>query len=203
MSVTLPEGLEAIGGSAFSNCPSLQTIVLPSTLYSINKKAFEGSGPKTVTIPAGLTDWDYAFQNCTYLETVTMAEGVTEIPSGAFQNCTSLKTVNLSKTVLEIGMSAFSGCTSLADIELHDSLAEIGMRAFANCTSIKSLVIYPGTLVGSSGTFSGWTAEQTIYIMESRYVISQYWYGATNSSQAVGQWFKECDAQIVYGYTPK
>ena len=203
VSVTLPEGLEAIGGSAFSNCPSLQTIVLPSTLYSINKKAFEGSGPKTVTIPAGLTDWDYAFQNCTYLETVTMAEGVTEIPSGAFQNCTSLKTVNLSKTVLEIGMSAFSGCTSLADIELHDSLAEIGMSAFANCTSIKSLVIYPGTLVGSSGTFSGWTAEQTIYIMESRYVISQYWYGATNSSQAVGQWFKECDAQIVYGYTPK
>lgn len=203
VSVTLPEGLEAIGGSAFSNCPSLQTIVLPSTLYSINKKAFEGSGPKTVTIPAGLTDWDYAFQNCTYLETVTMAEGVTEIPSGAFQNCTSLKTVNLSKTVLEIGMRAFSGCTSLADIELHDSLAEIGMSAFANCTSIKSLVIYPGTLVGSSGTFSGWTAEQTIYIMESRYVISQYWYGATNSSQAVGQWFKECDAQIVYGYTPK
>ena len=203
VSVTFNEGLETMGRFVFSGCTSLESVKLPSSLYCMDRENFSNSGLKSITIPAGLTDWDYAFQNCTYLETVTMAEGVTEIPSGAFQNCTSLKTVNLSKTVLEIGMSAFSGCTSLADIELHDSLAEIGMSAFANCTSIKSLVIYPGTLVGSSGTFSGWTAEQTIYIMESRYVISQYWYGATNSSQAVGQWFKECDAQIVYGYTPK
>ena len=202
VSVTLPEGLEAIGGSAFSNCPSLQTIVLPSTLYSINKKAFEGSGPKTVTIPAGLTDWDYAFQNCTYLETVTMAEGVTEIPSGAFQNCTSLKTVNLSKTVLEIGMRAFSGCTSLSNIVLPESLVEIGGSAFANCTSLKSLVIRPNTAITSSGTFSGWTAEQTIYIMESRYVISQYWYGPT-SATASTHWFKDCNAKIVYDYTPE
>ena len=145
----------------------------------MDRENFSNSGLKSITIPATLTDWDYSFINCTSLVTVTLERGITEIP-----------------------YSAFSGCTSLSNIVLPESLVEIGGSAFANCTSLKSLVIRPNTAITSSGTFSGWTAEQTIYIMESRYVISQYWYGPT-SATASTHWFKDCNAKIVYDYTPE
>lgn len=202
VSVTFNEGLETMGRFVFSGCTSLESVKLPSSLYCMDRENFSNSGLKSITIPATLTDWDYSFINCTSLVTVTLERGITEIPYSAFSGCTSLTTVNLPDTLTEMASSVFSGCTSLSNIVLPESLVEIGGSAFANCTSLKSLVIRPNTAITSSGTFSGWTAEQTIYIMESRYVISQYWYGPT-SATASTHWFKDCNAKIVYDYTPE
>ena len=202
VSVTFNEGLETMGRFVFSGCTSLESVKLPSSLYCMDRENFSNSGLKSITIPATLTDWDYSFINCTSLVTVTLERGITEIPYSAFSGCTSLTTVNLPDTLTEMASSVFSGCTSLSNIVLPESLVEIGGSAFANCTSLKSLVIRPNTAITSSGTFSGWTAEQTIYIMESCYVISQYWYGPT-SATASTHWFKDCNAKIVYDYTPE
>lgn len=202
VSVTLPEGFEAIGSYVFYNCTSLKSILLPDSLYSICKYAFTGSGLESVNISANLTDWDYAFQNCTYLETVTIAEGVTEIPAYAFQNCTSLPTINLPSTIEVIGSCSFDGCSSLSSIVLPDSLMEINGSVFANCTSLKSIIIPKGVMINSSGVFKGWTKDQTIYIMDSWYEISQFWYGPIGVTATV-LWNDNCYAQIVYGYTPK
>lgn len=202
VSVTFNEGLETMGRFVFSGCTSLESVKLPSSLYCMDRENFSDSGLKSITIPATLTDWDYSFINCTSLVTVTLERGITEIPYSAFSGCTSLTTVNLPDTLTEMARSVFSGCTSLSNIVLPESLVEIGGSAFANCTSLKSLVIRPNTAITSSGTFSGWTAEQTIYIMESRYVISQYWYGPINATAST-HWFKDCNAKIVYDYTPE
>ena len=202
VSVTFNEGLETMGRFVFSGCTSLESVKLPSSLYCMDRENFSDSGLKSITIPATLTDWDYSFINCTSLVTVTLERGITEIPYSAFSGCTSLTTVNLPDTLTEMASSVFSGCTSLSNIVLPESLVEIGGSAFANCTSLKSLVIRPNTAITSSGTFSGWTAEQTIYIMESRYVISQYWYGPINATAST-HWFKDCNAKIVYDYTPE
>ena len=202
VSVTFNEGLETMGRFVFSGCTSLESVKLPSSLYCMDRENFSDSGLKSITIPATLTDWDYSFINCTSLVTVTLERGITEIPYSAFRGCTSLTTVNLPDTLTEMARSVFSGCTSLSNIVLPESLVEIGNSAFANCTSLKSLVIRPNTTITSSGTFSGWTAEQTIYIMESRYVISQYWYGPINATAST-HWFKDCNAKIVYDYTPE
>ena len=202
VSVTFNEGLETMGRFVFSGCTSLESVKLPSSLYCMDRENFSNSGLKSITIPATLTDWDYSFINCTSLVTVTLERGITEIPCSAFSGCTSLTTVNLPDTLTEMARDVFSGCTSLSNIVLPESLVEIGGSAFANCTSLKSLVIRPNTAITSSGTFSGWTAEQTIYIMESRYVISQYWYGPINATAST-HWFKDCNAKIVYDYTPE
>ena len=50
---------------------------------------------------------DYAFMDCTILESVTFSEGITSIGEGAFSGCTALKEVELPTTVDSIGFGAF------------------------------------------------------------------------------------------------
>ena len=62
-SVTIPEGVTEIGGSAFQGCANLTS----------------------VTIPAGVTKIRVeAFKDCANLTSVTIPEGVTEIERSAF-----------------------------------------------------------------------------------------------------------------------
>ena len=104
-------------------------------------------------------------------------------------------------TLETIEYSAFANCTSLSNFVLPQSVVEIAGSVFLNCTSMKSILIYPNTAISSTNTFSGWTAEQTIYIMESQYVVSNYWYGPVNAT-STSNWFANCNAKIVYDYTP-
>ena len=104
---------------------------------------------------------DYAFQNCDYLESVTLGKDIKSIGKEAFRecvrltgidlnaiesiketafaNCTALKTVDL-RHVSEINPGAFSGCQSLENIEFSNTIETIGEYAFAR-TGITSLVI--------------------------------------------------------------
>lgn len=123
------------------------------------------------------------------------------IPNSAFANCASLETVILPETITLIGYSAFANCSSLSNFVLPQSVVEINGSAFLNCTSIKSLLIYPNTAVAGVSIFEGWTAEQTIYIMESQYVVCNYWFGPVNAT-STNNWFANCNAKIVYDYTP-
>ncbi|MBS1416541.1 MAG: leucine-rich repeat protein [Clostridia bacterium] len=209
-SVTLNDGLIQIWKNAFEGCVSLQSINLPDSLELVGGGAFVRSGLKSVSIPASLTklmssSYDlvhgYSFSSIDSLTTVTIEEGAELIPNSAFANCASLETVILPETITLIGYSAFANCSSLSNFVLPQSVVEINGSAFLNCTSIKSLLIYPNTAVAGVSIFEGWTAEQTIYIMESQYVVSNYWYGPVNAT-STNNWFANCNAKIVYDYTP-
>ena len=199
--VVFSEGLETMGRNIFSGCTSLESVTLPRSLYLMQRDNFTGSGLKSITIPATLTEWDYAFSGCTSLTSVTLEEGVTNIAYTAFSGCSNLTSVTMPDTLETIEYSAFANCTSLSNFVLPQSVVEIAGSVFLNCTSMKSILIYPNTAISSTNTFSGWTAEQTIYIMESQYVVSNYWYGPVNAT-STSNWFANCNAKIVYDYTP-
>ncbi len=57
-----------------------------------------------------------AYQNCDFLEEVTLPETVKTIESKAFANCTSLTSVTIPASVETIGKGAFEGCDNLTDI---------------------------------------------------------------------------------------
>ncbi len=142
VSVTLPETLKTIGGSAFESCTSLEKVVLPKSLTEIGAEAFSYcTSLKHVTIPSDCLNTDsWAVFSCSGLETVELKEGVKCIPAEAFYE-TNLKKVVLPSTVEEIGMQAFCGCYDLEKVILNEGLKTIQHAAFAHNLRLSEIVI--------------------------------------------------------------
>ena len=79
-SITLPNGLIAIGESAFSDCSSLTTVVIPDTVGTIRRGAFI---------------------SCTALTTLDIPASVTEIMEEAFTGCAALKDLTIESSTVE------------------------------------------------------------------------------------------------------
>ena len=127
--VTIINGSEFIGNSAFYNCSSLERITIPDSVTTMG---------------------DYAFLCCTSLESITIPNGVTTIGDAAFSQCTNLASITILNGVTTIGDAAFSQCTSLASIIIPDSVKVIGTFAFQNCYRIKYVEIPETvTIIGS------------------------------------------------------
>jgi serine/threonine protein kinase len=81
-SVTIPDSVTSIGGSAFSFCSSLQFVTIPDSVTSIA---------------------DSAFESCSSLHSVFIPDSVTSIGESAFSFCSSLQSVTIPDSVTNIG----------------------------------------------------------------------------------------------------
>lgn len=106
-------------------------MVLPAQLLSyITGKI------KTVSIPEGydrIDDGAFSNENAqSVLENVNLPKDLTLIGKNAFQNCTYIKSIELNEGLENIGDSAFFG-TTLGTVKFPSSLKIINDCAFANC----------------------------------------------------------------------
>lgn len=78
-----------IGREAFVEMYSLESIILPDTLTTIEYKAFsECTSLKTLTIPEGVTSIDYGIVGfCTSLETIYLPSSLEKIHLGMLDGC--------------------------------------------------------------------------------------------------------------------
>ncbi len=86
----------------------------------------------------------YAFEGCSQLASITIADSVESIEGWAFNKCTSLKDVKLSNKLQSIGESTFSECGALEAITIPDSVTTMGIRLFFNCTSLREVTLPSG-----------------------------------------------------------
>lgn len=68
-------------------------------------------------------------------------DSVTEIEEWAFSDCTSIQSIVIPEGVKTIEYSVFSGCTSLESIVIPDSVIAIDEWAFSYCYSLQSITI--------------------------------------------------------------
>lgn len=125
------------------------------TVVGIGDYAFRDcSGLNTVLMPPTLTYIGArAFTECG-LPSIEWPAGVSEISKGTFSGCYNLKSVTFSGRVREIGESAFENCTALTSIELPESVTAIGERAFAG-SGLTSIILPYRILTISESTFAG------------------------------------------------
>lgn len=103
VSYEIPEGVEVVRSKAFYKCLDLTDIVLPSTLKSIEEKAFFRCNLKSITLPDGLEFIGKdAFAFCSAAEKVTIPATVKQIDEYAFFSCTSMLEVNMQGKESEI-----------------------------------------------------------------------------------------------------
>ena len=150
-SVTLNAKLEILGRFAFQSCPKLESINLEdcTNLTTMKYQCFQGSGLKSVTIPASVTTFDGDLFGKCPLETVTfLAENV---PNSMFSGYSKITTLNLGPGVKTIGNSAFYNCDGLKTLFLPAGVKEIGDYAFSNMDSLKTVTIAEGSQLEKIG----------------------------------------------------
>lgn len=102
-SVTIGNGVKIIGDRAFFNCSLLKSIIIPDSVTSIGR---------------------YAFQFCAALDSVTIGNGVKSIGLGAFEYCRSLTDIVIPDSVTTIDFDAFHNCSSLTSITFEGTKEE-------------------------------------------------------------------------------
>ena len=150
VSVNIPEGVTTIGGAAFYGCSSLENVTLPSKLTAIESYilffpvgAFEGSGIKSVTIPAAVTQiGPKAFANCPNLGSVmvdrqnAVYDSREDCNAIIFTKSDSLvsgcRSTVIPGTIKKLGAFSFNGVTGLTQIKIPKSVVSVGGNPFSS-----------------------------------------------------------------------
>ena len=146
--VVMPDSIETVESKAFYNCSSLTSVTLSDHLSSIGRSAFEKSKIKSLSIPDSVSFIGaYAFADCTGLRNLTLGNGITEWETdwgtnAAFRGCTLLSSLTLSEGMTSIGSYAFEGCSLLIEVEIPSTVVEISEGAFKDCELLDTVTVY-------------------------------------------------------------
>ena len=152
----------------FHENKKIEKIILPSTLTTIGQYAFyDCTSLQTVTFEKGSrlkTIEESAFEDCTALTSIEIPASVEMIGQYAFNDCTSLHTVTFEKGSQLKTVDGFSRCTSLTTIEIPASVEKIGEFAFYICTSLQTVTFEKGSKLKtiSNGAFAFCWALTTV-----------------------------------------
>ena len=140
-SVTLPEGLETIGGSAFFFASGIKTLRIPDSVRTIGAMAFNGVSGAPLNVPKSVQFiGDSAFDSSGVVDG-DLPEGLTYLGSTAFSNCQGLTSITLPTTVETYGANIFYNCTNVTYVELPQNMEKIPNGLLWDCTGLKRINI--------------------------------------------------------------
>ena len=210
-SVTIPDSVTRIGGSAFENC-GLTSVTIPSSVTSIGRMAFYNCKNLTninIYDDVKYID-DYAFNNTGYYNDennwandmlyvgnhlldakgdisgdVIIRDGTKFIGGGLFNGNKNIISIIIPDGVTGIGESAFSGCSGLLSVTLPDSITNIGSSAFSGCKGLTSLDL-PDSLVSiESGSFYNCTNLEKVTIPNGVKTIGDFAFASDKSLTSI------------------
>ena len=201
-SFSFGEEVETIPACLCNNLSSMTAVIIPNSVKTIGKWAFESCGLTSVTIPQSVTTIeDRAFYYCMNLTSINVDAANSEYcdVDGVLydKDKTTLiqypigniaESYTIPNSVSNIGNGAFAGCCNLITVTIPSSVANIGEWAFENCTGLASVTI------PNSVTSIGYNAFSNVNnIMYDGSADDSPW-GAKNMNGYVDGWFVYSDA---------
>ena len=178
--VVLPEGFAFMGAGVFSGCPKLKEISLPSTLYGIGDKAFNGSGLEQVQLPSGLIALgDFTFGGCLNLQSFSIAasneyfktqDGALYAKQTLIDFGSSTGKIYAEESFLiayPYGRISQDGVIALAEGCLGVLPGSSSASLFSDCVGVKQIVLPASMTVISEYAFSNCESLETVVIPQT------------------------------------
>ncbi|MDE6417377.1 MAG: leucine-rich repeat domain-containing protein [Duncaniella sp.] len=174
----LPEGLEVVERTAFSNNSALSgQLVCPASLKSIGSNAFASTGFTGVTFNGPVDIGSQAFMG-SKLEEVELPDGCTftELPGQQFAMCYALTKVKLPADLKTVTFGMFNSCIALESVEFPEGLEVIREESFSNA-AITDLQLPEGTVAVGADAFRGCANLETLSLPSTLSSIDEYAFG--------------------------
>lgn len=207
--LTIPEGTEYVGRSAFYKCEYILNLVIPGSVKTIGPYAFYGCVSIGATVdvqqPTGEKDeaGDPIMETVKKTGSITLSEGILSIGERAFQNCEAMVSVSLPNSVVYVGARAFYKCTALTSVTLGSGIKQIEDYTFYKCESLQTLVLSDQLEVVGNYAFRGCAALSELSFKNVKAIGRYAFYGCAslptivlpNTLTSVGDYaFRGCNA---------
>ena len=185
----------------FSGCSSLSSVIIPSSVTTIERGAFANSGISSIESENIIEVESSAFAGSELMS--AKLPNLKSISDGTFSNCKKMKEIIVNPSLQEIGVGAFSGCSSLTWEDLGflyntNSVIAIKASAFSGCTGLEKFIVPEGVVLLGNDCFKGCTNLKSVKIPKS--VVSMFGnYGYVLGGLNV---FEDCESltSISVGY---
>lgn len=119
--VVIEEGITGVGKDAFYMCKNLTEVSLPNGLQSIGGFAFIGTGITEITLPDSLRVIDgYAFQGIEITQ-IVFPNGLEYIGPVAFAGCQNLTQISIPASVTNLASDAFQMCYGIRSFNVDSN----------------------------------------------------------------------------------
>lgn len=141
-SIEIEEGITEIGECAFCGCDQLTEIVIPESIRTIGRRAFQYCRATKLSIPEEVTEiGEKAFERCEQITEFVLPKGISVIRECTFYNCTHLQRIVIPENVRIIETRAFHWCYRLEEAIVCEGVEKIGSEAFAWSRALKSITL--------------------------------------------------------------
>lgn len=153
-SVVFPLSLNLLSSGAFAGA-TINNVEIGSSDSTINSSGIYIPSCKNLMIRGGTIDGTGGTKALSILENLTLKSTVKFTGASQFTPCFyALKTVTIENGIAEIPTSCFAGCSKITEIAIPASVTNIGDNAFSG-TSLKNLVIPDGVQTIGTQAFYG------------------------------------------------
>lgn len=173
--VVIPEGTVKIGYGAFYHCDELDEVQLPSTIETVEPKAFEKSAWverfRNSSGDAFLISGEVLVAYKGNTSVVTIPDGVRVIGAEVFARHSEIEEVIFPASLRIIGEAAFEDCTGIRKVQCNAGLEQIKDRAFKGAVNAvievpdtvkeEGLLAFEGVTVSYAGKMPEKTYETT------------------------------------------
>ena len=168
-SVTIGTGVTSIGGYAFSGCSGLTSVTIGNNVWSIGEEAFRGcTGLTSIEIPNSVTSiGQYAFDGTAWYG--NQPDGLIYAGKVAYQYKGTMPentSITIKDGTLGIGGSAFRDCSGLTSVTIPNSVTSIEWGAFRGCSGLTAIYSYienPTSYTGANFDSSNYS-NATLYV---------------------------------------
>lgn len=136
-SVTIEEGVDTIGASAFRGCSNIEDFTFPSTLETISDNAFYG---------------------CSSVGELIFLNGLKTIGASACRDCSKVTTIDLPSSVESVGNSCFQSCSKLASLIVRATTPPTCGTSILYGALNSGKIYVPSASVDAYKAASGWSS---------------------------------------------